>query len=66
VQCDTGPLETLGPGPLALGLRDGDALRSGNCDGRTPGPTLSEPDPSQSLGDTWICDLSRSDPVMPK
>jgi len=24
------------------------------CDGRTPGPTLGEPDPSQSRVDTWI------------
>jgi len=29
-------------------------------------PTLVEPDPSQSRGDTWIRDLSRSDPVVPK
>ena len=29
-------------------------------------PTLGEPDRSQSRGDTWNLDLSRSDPVMPK
>jgi len=29
-------------------------------------PTLGEPDPAQSRGDTWIRNLSRSYPVLPK
>jgi len=34
-----GPPETLGQvRPLALGRRDGDPFRRGNCDGRKPGP----------------------------
>jgi len=34
-----GPPETLGQArPRALGRRDGDPFRWGNCDGRTPGP----------------------------
>jgi len=62
-----GPPETLGQArPLALGRRDGDPSRRGNCDGRTPGPhtrgTSSLPVKRGHVNSRQ----GRSDPVSPK
>jgi len=62
-----GPPSTLGHArPLALGRRDGDPFRRGNCDGRTPGP--------HTRGTRYLpvkrghvdSRQGRSDPVCPK
>jgi len=62
-----GPPKTLGQVcPLALGRRDGDPFRRGNCDGRMPGPHTRRTSPLPVKRAHVGSRHGRSEPVRPK